>query len=278
MSIFGKKLKADQDAIIKARLEAERQATTKKIAEAVNAERVRHFQQTVALTATVEDLKRRLEKRRPQDLGDEGEIAVLDVLQQTFNEDEFTRIAKGVSGGDIVQRIMHNGTVAGSVVYDLKNTKTFQSKWVPKLKHDQIAANCDHAVLVTTAFKSGHQHLMFTEGVLIVSPARVIEIAKWLRAQVIRTHSLRLSGEDKNSKSQRLYEFMCSDKVADRWDRMAQTITRMRDALRSERIGHERSWNDRADQIEIIRGIRDSFVEDLDAIFEATEVNREVAK
>ena len=114
---------------------------------------------------------------------------------------------------------------------------------------------------------------MFTEGVLIISPARVVEVAKWLRAQVIRTHSLRLSGEAKESKSQRLYEFMCSARVADHWDQMAQSITRMRDALRSERLGHERSWNDRADQIVIIEGIRDSFVQDLDAIFEATEAN-----
>jgi hypothetical protein len=52
---------------------------------------------------------------------------------------------------------------------------------------------------------------------------------------------------------------------------MAQTITRMRDGLRIERNAHERLWNDRTGQIEIIDGIRDAFVQDLDAIFEATD-------
>jgi hypothetical protein len=82
------------------------------------------------------------------------------------------------------------------------------------LEQDQIGAGADHAVLVTTAFKAGHQHLMFADGVLVVAPQRVIKVARWPRAQVIRTHSLRLSGEAKDAKRQRLYEFMCSDRNA----------------------------------------------------------------
>ena len=112
---------------------------------------------------------------------------------------------------------------------------------------------------------------MFVDDVLIVSPPRVIELVKWLRSQIIRNHSLRLTQKARDAKSTRLYAFMASDKATDRWDRLAQTITRMRDGLRAERNAHERSWGDRTDQIEIIQKIREAFVEDLDAIFEASE-------
>jgi hypothetical protein len=64
---------------------------------------------------------------------------------------------------------------------------------------------------------------------------------------------------------------MSGDRVADRWDRMAQTVARMRDTLRSERLSHEKAWGDRSNQLDVIAEIRNGFVEDLDAIFEATD-------
>jgi hypothetical protein len=266
-----KQAQLDRNAIEKQAKEAALLTLPTKVAEAVNAEKLRHIAEKLKLTEQLEDMKRKLEKRTPQDLGDEGEIQVFEMLQQTFTDDELTRVAKGVAGADIEHRIVHNGVVVGSLVYDHKNTKIFQGKWLPKLRQDQIAARADHAVLVTTAFKSGYQHLIFAEGLLVVSPARVVEVAKWLRAQVIRNHSLRLSAEAKDAKAQKLYAFMCSDRVSDRWDRMAQTVARMRNALRTERLSHEKAWSDRGTQLDLIQQIRDSFVEDLDAIFEGTE-------
>src|SRR5207249_5492235 len=59
---------------------------------------------------------------------------------------------------------------------------------------------------------------------------RLIAVATWLRAQAIRTHSLTLSNQQRLDKAGRLYSFMTSDRVADRWDRMTQTVARMKDA------------------------------------------------
>jgi hypothetical protein len=127
-------------------------------------------------------------------------------------------------------------------------------------------------VIVSVAFPAGHRELMVKDGVLVCSPSRLVAVATWLRAQTIRTHSLMLSNQQRIDKAGRLYSFMCSDRVADRWDRMAQTMTRMKDALRVERTQHEKLWSDRTDQLDVLSTIRESFVTDLDDIFEATDV------
>jgi hypothetical protein len=256
-----------------------RQAATKvataalapKIAEAVRVEKQRHFAETLKLAEQLEDAKRRLEKRTAHELGEEGETDLFEMLRAQFPGDQITRVPKGRNGADVVHRIVHGGNAVGTIVLDFKNTKTYQTKWSSKLRQDQIAAQADHALLVTTSFPSGHRHVLFRDGILIVSPARVVELVKWVRTHTIRMHALRITNEAKSAKSERLYSFMVSDRVAERWTRMTQTITRMRDGLRAERNAHERSWSDRTDQIEIIQKIREAFVEDLDAIFEATD-------
>jgi hypothetical protein len=45
----------------------------------------------------------------------------------------------------------------------------------------------------------------------------------------------------------------------------------MRDAVRVERNQHEKSWTDRTDQIDVLNTIQQSFVDDLNALFEGME-------
>jgi hypothetical protein len=267
-------LKGEQATAIKARLETERKAAAKKLAETINTERTKGFAERLKLTEQLEDLRRRLERRdRPAgQLGDEGELDAFTLLSDKFTPegDEINRTKKFRRGGDIEHRIV-NG--AGLVLYEIKNHQTYQSKWTAKAKEDQLAAQADHVIIVTTAFPAGHRELMLADnGILVVSPSRLIVVAEWLRTYTIRSCALKLSNQHRQDKSARLYSFMTTDQVADRWSRMAQTVTRMRAALRAERLNYEKAFSDRGHQLDVIDEIRNSFIEDLDAIFEATEV------
>jgi hypothetical protein len=250
---------AREAAVRKQATEAVTAALAPQIAEAVNAEKQRAFAEKLRLQEQLQDLQRRLEKRTANELGEEGELDVLDMLSKAFPDDEIVRVARGKNGGDIIHKIVHGGAggaVTGKLLYEAKNHKQYQHKWTAKARQDQIAEQADHCVIVTAAFPAGHRELMVKDGVLVVSPARLIAIATWLRAQTIRSHSLKLSQQERSSKSERLYSFMVSDRVADRWDRMAQTMARMRDSLRAERSAHDRVWADRTDQLDVLTAIR----------------------
>jgi hypothetical protein len=265
------------DAATKRALEAQRVALEKAADERVAAEREKRAIELQKHGQELEALRRRVAKERPMDLGDEAELDLLALLARTAEEnswslDEFTRIGKGKAGGDILHRVMlPNGVAAGAILFESKNTSVFQTKWTAKAKADQLSVGADHAILVTTAWPAGERDLMVRDSVLVVSKARLAAVTAWVRAQVVRSHGLKLSASQRSSKAERLYSFMCSDKVQDRWDRMAQTMTRMKDALRAERTQHEKLWSDRTDQMGVLNTIRESFIADLDGIFESTD-------
>ena len=219
-------------------------------------------------------LKIKLDRRdRPAgELGEAGETDALTVLSNAFPGDELGRVPRGRNGGDIEHRIMQGGEVVAKLLWEAKNVRVYQRAWAVKARADQIAGQFDHVVIVTSAFPSRNSELMVeTNGVLICSPDRLVAVATWLRLFCIRSHSLRLSGQNRLEKSDRLYRFMVSDAVQDRWSRMTQTMTRMREALRAERISHDTLWGDRTDQLDVLELIRDTFIEDLHCIFEGAE-------
>ncbi len=279
-----KAARSQQEAMIGERVRVAREAAEKKLAETVNAERAKGFAERLQLVEQLQDLQTRLDRRdRPAtSLGSQGQINAMTLLVETFGksfpQDTFGAVSPGKAGGDIIHSIVQGsamgdgGEVIAKVLYEIKNTRLYQPRWAAKARADQLAAGCDHVVVVTSAFKSGHSELMVeTNGVLVCSFDRLVAIATWLRLFCARMHTTKVSGQNRLDKTERLYAFMTSDRAQDRWQRMTQTMTRMRDALRTERITHDKLWNDRTDQLDVLGTIRDTFVEDLNSIFEGGE-------
>jgi Uncharacterized protein conserved in bacteria (DUF2130) len=263
---------APEAAIRQEATKAATAALAARVAEAVNSERAKGYAERLKLTEQLEDLRVRLERRdRPAgQLGDEGELDMFTALADKFGPegDEVSRLKKFARGGDIEHRLVGG---CGLLLWEVKNHRQYQSKWTARAKENKGQA--DHVVIVTTSFPANHRELMLSDdGVLVVSPVMLIPIAMWLRACTIRSHSLKLSNQQRLDKAGRLYSFMCSDRVADRWDRMAQTLARMRNALRAERNQHEKAWADRTNQHDVLDAIIQTFLDDLTALFEATDV------
>ena len=78
------------------------------------------------------------------------------------------------------------------------------TKYLTKLRADQLRDGADHAVLSTQAFPAGTQQLVVRDGVVIVHPARAIAVANLLRRQIVQVHSLRLGREGREQKAQAL--------------------------------------------------------------------------
>ena len=247
-----------------------------KITEAVNAEKQRAFNEKLRLTEQLEDMKRRLERKTAGELGDELEMDLLSALQQEFAGDQIatadaiSRVPRGRNGADVIHRVVHNGTVCGTIIYEAKNHKRWLNSFTTKLRQDQISEEADHAVLVSAVFPAGAQQLAIRDGVVIVHPARVIALANLLRRQTIQMHSLRLGIEDRAVKSEKLYEFIISDRGRHLWDRIADAANELEALDRSEKISHERIWGRRADLISHLKEAHGSFGEAVDRVIGVT--------
>jgi hypothetical protein len=109
-------------------------ALAPKITEAVNAEKQRSYAEKLKLTEQLEDMKRRLEKRTAGDLGNEAEVDLFEALKREFPGDQVTRVPKGQNGPDIIHRVVHNGTVCGTIIYDCKNHRRWLNSFTAKLR------------------------------------------------------------------------------------------------------------------------------------------------
>jgi hypothetical protein len=244
-----KTLKASQETVIAARLKTQREASEKKLAEAVSAERAKHYGEKLKLEEQLQDMQRRLQKKTANELGDEGELDLFDELRREFPNDQIERVKKGKAGGDIIHRIVNqSGQICGKIIYDVKNTNRFMTKYLTKLRADQLREEADHAVLSTQAFPAGTQQLAVREGVVIVHPARAIAVANLLRRQIVQVHSLRLGREGREQKAHALYSFMISPRAAELWDEIAKVTEGFRALDHSEKTAHEKTWGRRADQ------------------------------
>jgi hypothetical protein len=235
-------LVATQEEAIKARVAEAREAMEQAKTDAVNAERVKNFEEKVKLEGLVTDLQRKLQNKTAEELGDGAEIDLFEVLKAEFPADDIQRVGRGKPGVDVIHKVRHNGAVCGTIVYDSKNHKQWRNDFVTKLRDDQIAEKAAHAVLATHAFPKDKKQLHLDNGVIVANPARAVVIAMLLRQHVVQVYSLKVSNNERASKTEELYAFMTSD----RFGQFLAAITRGADQLEAlqtaEKKAHEATW------------------------------------
>ncbi|MCF6148511.1 MAG: DUF2130 domain-containing protein [Candidatus Kuenenia sp.] len=102
------------------------------------------------LRKQVEEMKRKVEQGSMQLQGEVQELAIEGILTELFPSDEIKEVPKGKKGADSVHIVKnYAGVECGKIIYESKRTKTFNRKWIEKLKADQLHASADIAVLVS---------------------------------------------------------------------------------------------------------------------------------
>ena len=159
-------------------------------------------------------MKRKLENKTAEELGEGAEVDLFEALKAEFPGDLMTRVGRGNAGADVIHEVRHNGAKCGLIVYDSKNHLQWRTDHATKLRDDKIAAGADHAVLSTRAFPKDTKQLHIEHGVVVANPARAIVIAMLLRQQIVQMHCLKVSNDQRASKTDELYALMTSDRFA----------------------------------------------------------------
>jgi hypothetical protein len=103
-----------------------------------------------------DELKRKLEQGSQQTQGEVLELQLEELLRSSFPMDQIEPVPKGVSGADVVQKVLtRSGSVCGTIVWESKHTKAWSDGWLQKLKDDQRKHTAEIAVLVSETLPKG---------------------------------------------------------------------------------------------------------------------------
>ncbi|WP_425093451.1 DUF2130 domain-containing protein [Tropicimonas sp. S265A] len=255
---------------VRERLTQQREILDKDKQNAVNAERNRNFEDKTKLQNTVDSLKRQLEQKTAEELGEGAEVDLFEELKAAFPGDLITRVQKGAAGVDIIHEVRNDGSVCGKIVYDSKNRNAWRNDYVTKLRSDQLAAKADHAVLSSAAFPSGTKQLHVQDAVVIVNPLRAVVVAEMLRKHMVTVHGLRLSGQARSEKTAQLYDLITSERGTQHFERVQSLTESLEEVDVQEQKAHTATWKKRGELIKSVQRVNSEFSSEIDRIVCAT--------
>jgi hypothetical protein len=186
----------------------------------------------------------------------QGEALELDLeanLSIHFPHDEIAPVSKGIRGADVIQTVNNQSMVGcGSIIWETKNTKAWNSGWIDKLKDDQRSIGANLAVLVSTELPEGIKAFGEVDGVWVTSVASYVPLAMALRQQLIQVTFARGASKGKSEKMEMVYEYLTGDAFRHKVEAIVETFVGMQDQLNKEKRAYTRLWKEREKQIERI--------------------------
>jgi hypothetical protein len=198
-----------------------------------------------------EEMKRKAEQGSMQLQGEVQELALEELLRNSFAFDVVSEVGKGVRGADCIQTVRNNfGQECGTIIYESKRTKDFSDGWIEKIKADARSLGAEVAVIVTKAMPKGMDCFGEKDGVWICDFTDVKALACVLRDLIIKVHNATRNEDNKGDKMQMLYGYLTSHEFSEQWKAIREGFTLMKMSIQTERNAMEKLWKSREKQLE----------------------------
>lgn len=199
----------------------------------------------------IDEMKRRAEQGSMQLQGEVLELALEELLRNTFPFDAITEVGKGVRGADAIQIVRNKqGQECGKIIYESKRTKAFSNDWIEKLKADMRSQQADVAVLVTEVLPKEIESFGEKDGILVCRFSDVKALAHVLRDGIIKMNAATRSQENKGDKMAMLYNYLTSNEFSEQWNAIREGFMSMKLSIQKERDAMEKLWKAREKQLE----------------------------
>lgn len=167
----------------------------------------------------VEEQKRTIDNIPSELKGTSGERVLLDDLYTAFPDDELVPKKVGVEMADVIQTVVENREkIAPPIVWDRKTSDKVTPSDICKAKKYKTTHNTDYSIIVTekgiTTKDSNNRMFGMREGIHLVHPTAVVEIAEFIRGFIIDMAKQTCSNKDRTSKQAKLYEYLKSSEYA----------------------------------------------------------------
>lgn len=203
--------------------------------------------------ASAEDLKRKMEQGSQQTQGEALELTLEAGLRARFPLDTISEVFKGERGADILQTVIApGGRPCGKIVWETKNTKQWNPKWLEKLREDQLSSKSDLAVLVSITLPNDIKTFDIIDGIWVCSLSSWLALAVALRTQLIALDSARSTSVNRDQKMELLYSYLAGNEFRIRVETMVNTFSAMHQQLQQEKRALTKHWNMRAKQIDAV--------------------------
>jgi hypothetical protein len=239
------------------KLDAERkkitEEATKKATEEQQLKMREKDEQLTSMKRQIDELKRKAEVGSQERQGEALEGTLLDLLSQTFPLDKFEEVPKGVHGADILQAVRNAlAQECGLILWESKNTQSFNKNWITKLKTDQQSARADLAVLVSVVLPRGIQHFDYVDDIWIADHRMAISLATVIRQILINVARHKLISKHKDGVKDIVYNYVTGKEFAMHIKAIILAFNTMRADLEREKNAMQRIWKSREKQIETV--------------------------
>lgn len=231
-------------------LESERARAKQEAEESLQLKVRQRDEQIASMQRKIEELQKKAEQGSQQLQGEALELQLEDTLRQYFPTDKIEPVGKGELGADLIQTVVApGGTVAGTIVWEMKNTRNWSDAWLSKLRSDKRAINADEAMMVSNALPKGILTFDLKDGVWVAGPNCVLPVAAALREKIICVAGAKRAREGQSTKMERLYEYLTGPRFRDRVEAVVEQFTEMEHDLSREKRFMEKQWAKRSEQI-----------------------------
>ena len=242
--------KAKEDAELAARkelLEKEkiiREEAAEKASENYNV-KIREQEETINKLREQLTTAKQVAEQGSQQL--QGEILELDVernLRASFRYDIISEVKKGERGSDIRQVVneqFHQN--CGLILWECKNTKTYQPNWLNKLKDEMATEKAQIGVIVFNPTSGGGSDFeQLSDSIWLVKPKHAIMLATLLREILLKVHIANRNAESKDVKVELMYNYLTGGEFRNRLRTIMESYDEMTALLESEKKLTQKRW------------------------------------
>ena len=246
-------------------------ANAKKDADDQHHLKVREKELVIAdLRKALENATRRAEQGSMERQGEVMEMALESLLAQEFTTDVFDPVGRGVQGCDVIHRVSEGGRDCGMILWESKNAKAWNDKWIAKLKDDQRAKGAAIAVLVTNVMPDGLEVFGCREGVWVTRMPAVKAVAYALRRQLIEVSYAHRASEGKNENIEILCRYFSGPEFRNRIQAIVEALISMKAQLDQEQRAMTKIWKSREQLISRVMTNTAGFYGDMQGLLGGT--------
>lgn len=164
-------------------------------------------------------------------------------LKTAFPTDRVSPVEKGRPGADALHEVMGtNGTPAGAILWECKQTKEWSNGWLAKVKHDMRAANATLCVIATATLPKGVENFALIDRVFVVAFRSVLPLAHLLRQVLIDIALIRASAKHDDDTAKKLFSYVTGEQFFHRLSAVLEGCIALQSDLDADKRATSRRW------------------------------------
>ena len=209
--------------------------------------------QITGMQRQIEDLRRKADQGSQQLQGEALESELETSLRGRFSGDLIEAVPKGEFGGDIIHRVRNDvGRICGTMLWEAKSTKTWNNRWLEKLRNDQRSANAEIGLIVSNVLPTGVETFDRIDNVWVTKSRFAIPLAMALRQSLIEVSNSRQAAKGQQTKMEMVYQYLTGPQFRHRINFIVEKFTDMQSDLDRERKAMVRIWAKREEQLKSV--------------------------